>query len=54
MNTEKTLLSSEKEPSSLSTIISSTWFKIEQIETFVGEMDNGGERKKIGCITSVR
>ena len=25
----------------------SGWFQTEQIETFVGEMDNGGERKKL-------
>jgi hypothetical protein len=25
----------------------SGWFETEQIESFVGEMDNGGERKKL-------
>ena len=39
---------SEQNPQSCQTDVSgSAWFKTEQIETFVGEMDNGGERKKL-------
>jgi|694.fasta_scaffold00170_49 hypothetical protein len=39
---------SEQNPQSCQTDVSgSAWFETEQIETFVGEMDNGGERKKL-------
>jgi hypothetical protein len=47
MNTEKTLLENKKHPYSLSDINGREWFKTEQIETFVGEINNGGERKKL-------
>ena len=37
----------QKPQLNIGAVSGSAWFKTEQIETFVGEMDNGGERKKL-------
>ena len=44
---EKLSNEAQNQPSCLGAVSGSAWFKTEQIETFVGEMDNGGERKKL-------
>ena len=44
---EETSKNNETAQLGIGAVSGSAWFKTEQIETFVGEMDNGGERKKL-------